>query len=176
MSRISKFLLLIVLIVFVLACNFIPQPVKDVQNLASTAESAASAFPGIASTAEAVLTSMPDIATTLEAVATGLPDLDEFNYLNPQGTPLSEWNDVPIMTQATAGQEFNNSTYSFKVNVTAQEVQDYYNNELVNRGWSSKYNLPGNENGAIMLFSKEDGLLTVTVTSLDGETVVVLTL
>lgn len=176
MSRLSKFLLLFVLIIFVIACNFVPQQVKDVQNLASTAESVASSMPGLASTAKSVLTSMPDITTTLESAATSMPDFGEFNYFNPQGTPLSEWNEVPIMPQATAGQEFNDGTYSFKVNATAQEVQDYYNSELVNRGWSSMFNLPGDENGAIMLFSKEDGLLTVTVTSLDGETVVVLTL
>jgi len=175
MSRLSKFLLLFVLIIFIIACNFVPQQVKDVQNLAGTAESMASAMPDVANTAEALLTSMPDIVTTLESAATSMPDVEEFNYFNPQGAPLSEWNEVPIMAQATAGQEFNESTYSFKVSATAQEVQDYYNSELVNRGWSSTFNLPGDENGAIMLYSKSDSLLTVTVTSLGGETVVVLT-
>ena len=176
MSRISKFLLLIVLFVFVLACNFIPQQVKDVQNLANTAESVASSMPGMASTAEAMLTSMPEIATTLESAATSLPDFEEFNYFNPQGVPLTDWKGIPIMAQATAGQEFNDETYSFKVSATAQDVQDYYNSELVNLGWSSAFNFSTGDGGAIMTFSKDSGLLTITITSLDGETVVVLTL
>ena len=176
MSRLSKFLLLIVLIVFVLACNFIPQQVRDVQNLASTAESVASSMPGLASTAESVLTSMPEIVTTVESAATSMPDFDEFNYFNPQGTPLSDWNGVPIMTQATAGEEFNDETYSFKVSATAQDVQDYYNSELVNLGWSSAFQFSTGDGGALMTFSMDSRLLTITITALDGETVVVLTL
>jgi len=176
MSHISKFLLLLALIVFVLACNFIPQQVRDVQNLASTAESVASSMPGIAGTAESMLTTMPEIVTTLESAATSIPDLDQYNYFNPQGTPLSEWNGIPIMPQATVGQEYNDGTYSFKVSATSQDVQDYYNKELVDRGWTTTFNLPGDENGAIMLFSKEDNSVVITITFLDGETTVVLTL
>jgi hypothetical protein len=173
MSRLSKFLLLFVLIVFVLACNFIPQQVKDVQNLAGTAEAIATSFP--LETVQALASAIP-VETIQAGIPTDLPNLDEFNYFNPEGTPLSDWKGIPILPQATAGEEFNDSTYSFKVSATVQEVQDYYNSELVNLGWSSTFNLPGDENGAILLFSKESDLLTITVTSLDGETVVVLTM
>jgi hypothetical protein len=164
MSRLSKFLLLIVLIVFVLACNFVIQPIDDVQNLAGTAESIASAFP--IETLQALPSALP-----LETIQAGIPTA------NPQGTPLSEWNEIPIMSQATAGQEFNEGlVYSFKVNTSTQEVQDYYNNELANRGWSPTISLPGDENVAIMLFSKDSSFLTITVTFSDGESLVVLTL
>lgn len=176
MTPLSKLLLLIALIVFVLACNFIPQQVKDVQNLAGTAQSVASSIPDIAGTAESMLTSMPDIATTMEAVTTGIPDLEEYNYFNPEGTPLSEWNGIPIMPQASAGQEFNESTYSFKASATVTETQEYYKTELVNLGWSSTFDIPIEASGGIMLFSKENNLLTITLTVVDTETVVVLTL
>jgi hypothetical protein len=172
MSRLSKFLLFFALLIFILACNFIPQQVKDVQNLAGTAEALASALPF------ETLQAIPSAVSleTLEAIPSSIPDFEEFNYFDPEGAPLSEWNGIPIMSGATTGEEFNEGTYSFKVSATVQEVQDYYNTELVNLGWSSTFNIPGDENGAIMLFSKDSSLLTVTVTNFDGETVVVLTM
>jgi hypothetical protein len=172
MSRLSKFLLLVLLLGFVLACNFIPQQVKDVQNLAGTAEAIATSFP--IETVQALASAFP--VETLQALPSDIPNFEEFNYFNPEGEPLSEWNGISIMSGATAGEEFNDGTYSFKLTATVQEVQDYYNTELVNLGWSSTFNIPGDENGAIMLFSKDSNLLTVTVTSIDGETVVVLTM
>ena len=188
MSRLQKFLLLFVLVVFVIACNVVTQPIKDVQNVAGTAqsfatsmpnvastvESAATNMPGLASTIEAAATNMPGLASTIEAAGTSLPDIGQMT--DPQGTPVAEWNGIPIMSQATAGQEFADAnTYSFKASVTVQEVQDYYNAELPNLGWSSSFSIPGSSDGAVMLFSKDSDLLTITITALDGEAVVLLT-
>jgi hypothetical protein len=163
MSRLSKLLLLSVLIVFVLACNFVTQPMEDVQNLASTAEAVASALP--IQTLQALPSALPS----------DLPDLEQFNYFDPEGTPLSEWNGIPIMPQATAGEEFNEYTYSIKVNATVQEAVDFYKAELVKLGWNSTFDLPVEGGGGLLLYSKESNLLTLTFTALDGETVIVLT-
>jgi hypothetical protein len=174
MHRLSKYLLLVALLVFVLACSLVTQPIKDVQNVAGTAESLATSMPNIASTVESAATGMPDIASTIEAAGTKLPDLGQM--FDPKGTPVSEWNGIPIMPQATVGQEFADAkSYSFKTNVTVQEVQDYYNTELVKLGWSSTMSLPGSSNGAVMLFSKDGAALTITISMVDGSTVVVLT-
>lgn len=173
MSRLPKPLLLVVLLVFVLACNFVTQPIDDVQNLAGTAEAIASALP--IETLQALPSVLPPLET-LQAVPSEFPDLENFNYFDPEGTPLSEWNGVPIMPQATAGQEFNEYTYSFKANVTVQEAVDYYKTELVNLGWSSTFDLPIEGEGGIMLYSKDNSLLTLTFTSLDGEVVIVVTI
>jgi len=172
MSRPSKILLSFVLILFVIACNLVTQPIQDVQDLAGTAESIATSLP--LETLQALPSALP--LETLQAIPSEFPDLEDFNYFDPQGDPLSEWNGVPIMPGATAGQEFNEYTYSFKVNVTPQEVQEYYKAELVNLGWSSTFDLPVEGEGGIMLYSMEDSLLTLTLTSVDGEVVVVLTL
>lgn len=167
MSRLSKFLLVSVLLVFVLACNMITQPIDNVQNLAGTAQSIASSMP--LETLQSLATSMP--VSTLEA----LPDIGDM--FNPQGTPVTEWNDIPIMPQATAGQEFADAnSYSFKGNITVQEVQDYYNTEMVNLGWSSTFSLPGSSDGAVLLFSKDSNVLTITISIVEGTTVVVITL
>ncbi len=172
MTRLSKFLLLFVLIVFVLACNFIPQQVKDVQNLAGTAESIATSFP--LETVQALASAIP-IETIQAGIPTDLPNLDEYNYFDPQGTPLTEWNGIPIMPQATAGEENDPSNYSYKADATAQEVSEYYANQMAAFGWSTMVNMSSGEGGFIVL-SKDDQTLTITITVFDGETVVLLTL
>jgi hypothetical protein len=182
MSRVAKFLMLLIPLVFVLACNFVTQPIRDVQNLAGTAESLASAMPietlqAIPSilpmeTLEALPSALP--AETLEAIPSAIAEFG--NYFEPQGTPVSEWQGIPIMPQAVTGQEFNDSTYSFKVDVTPKEVQEYYTGELTSLGWSQTFDMPGSGNGAIMVLSKDSHLLTITIATINGETVVMLTL
>src|SRR5437867_4149566 len=156
MSRLSKFLLVIVVVVFILACNFVTQPIKDVQNIAGTAQSFATALP--VETLKALTTQVP--IQTLKALPSALPDVEKF--FNPQGTPVETWKDIPIMPQATAGQEFNDSTYSFKINVTAKEVQDFYKDKLAALSWNQTFSLPGETDSAIMVFQKESSFLTIT--------------
>lgn len=170
MSRLSKFLLVMIVAVFVLACNFVTQPIKDVQNLAGTAQSITTAIP--IQTLEALPSALP--RQTLEAIATNFGDVQ-----NPQGTPVQEWKGIPIMSQATAGQEFNeNNTniYSFKANVTAKEVQDFYSQKLTALGWNQTFNFPGGTQGGVMAFQKDNSILTILITSSDNSVVVLLTL
>jgi hypothetical protein len=156
---------------FLLACNFVTQPVRDVENLAETAQSIGSAIP--IETLQALPSAIP--AETLEALATNMPDFG--NILNPQGAPVQEWKAIPIMPQATVGQEFSeNNTYSFKANVTPKEVQDFYNEKLTALGWNQPFDVPIEGDAGIMVFQKGSSVLTVTITSSEGSSVVVLTL
>jgi hypothetical protein len=170
MSRLSKFLLLILLVVFILACNTVTKPIKDVQNVSSTVESFASAMP--IETLQSFATNMP--VSTLEAVASQLPDFG--NMFNPQGEPVKEWNGIPVMPQATAGQEFaDTKTYSFKADATVKNAQDFYNDAMVKAGWSSMISMPGDANGAILVFQKDSKIATITITSQDNAIIVLLT-
>lgn len=54
-------------------------------------------------------------------------------YYNPVGSPVKSWNDVPIMSQATAAQDWNNGVYSYKANATLNQAVAFY----------SKFNPPG---------------------------------
>jgi hypothetical protein len=151
MTRIYKFMLLAILAATVLACGLISNPIAGAQNLASTAEAMASAIPS------------------------GLPDVTK--YLNPQGKPVSDWNGIPIMTQATAGEEFSKGTYSYRVSgVTEQDVQTFYNDKLKAAGWSSPFSAQGGSAGGLMLFTKESQVLTITITKSDQDLVVLLSL
>jgi hypothetical protein len=173
MSRIPKFLLLFVLIVFVLACNVVSQPIKNVQNVAGTAESLATSMPDVASTIQSAATNLPGMASTIEAAGTNLPDIGQM--FNPHGTPVSEWNGIPIMPGAIAGQEFEKNNYSFKIPGAVKDATDFYIAALPELGWTTTITLPGSDQGAVLLFSKESKFLTVTITLVDGNVVVLLT-
>lgn len=151
MKRIYKFMLLTILIVTALACGGIANPISGAQNLASTAEAMASAIPS------------------------GIPDVSK--YLNPQGQPVTDWNGIPVMPQASAGEEFNKSTYSYRVSgMTAQDIQGFYNDKLKTLGWSSPFSAQGGSAGGLMLFTKESQVLTITITQADQDQVVLLNL
>jgi hypothetical protein len=170
MSRPSKFLFVLTLIVFVLACNTVTQPIKDVQNGVGTVQSVASSLP--IETIQALATNLP--VETLQAVSSAMPNFGEM--FNPQGTPVKEWNGIPIMTQATAGQEFPDAkSYSFKATATVKEAEDFYKDELVKLGWSSTVTMPSTDQGAVLFYSKDSSVLTVTITAQNDAIVVLLT-
>ena len=82
------------------------------------------------------------------------------------------------MPQATAGQEFpETSSYSYKVDATIQEVQDYYKSELEKLGWKTFFNLPSdNTSGSVQVYQKEGSILTITIVETDGNVVVMLSM
>ena len=158
MSRLPKILLLTIVIVFVLACNFVTQPIRDAQNLAQTAQALGTAIP--IQTLQALPSVLPSVipAQTLEALPSMAPTLEAFatnigNVMNPQGAPVQEWKDIPIMPQATVGQEFeenNTNIYSFKAHVKAEDVQNFYKEKLTALGWKQT-EMPGGANAALIL-------------------------
>ncbi len=151
MKRVFQFTLFAILIGTVLACGIISNPLSGAQNFATTAEAFASAIPS------------------------GLPDVSK--YLNPQGKPVSEWNGIPIMPQATAGEEFSKNTYSYRVSgVDSPTIQTFYNDKLKTAGWSSPFSAQGGGAGGLMLFTKETQVLTITITKSDQDEVVLLSL
>jgi hypothetical protein len=182
MSRLNKIVSITILVLFVLACNFVTGPIKDVQNVAGTAQSIASSLPvetlqALASqvpveTIQALASQVsPETAQALQTTVSNFGDL-----FNPQGTPVEVWRDIPIMPQATAGQESDANNYSFKTGSTLQEVQDYYKAQLKELGWNETFSMPADANGAVMIFSKDSSILTITLASIEGSTVVILTL
>jgi hypothetical protein len=178
MTRLAKALALILILVFLLACNFVTQPLQDAQNLAATAQSVTTLIP--METIQALPSVIPQ--ETLEAFPSAMPTLEALgtqfgNYFDPQGTPLQEWRGVPILPQATAGQEFSDSnTYSFKANASVKEIQEYYKSEMASRGWTQPFDFPLEDTGGLIVFDKDDTTLTITITSAEGSVLVLLML
>ena len=185
MSSLSKFLSLTVLLVFLLACNFVTQPINDAQNLAETAQALTTTIPietlqALPSAIVSVipvetLQALPSSIPTLEALASAMPDFG--NMFNPQGTPVQDWRGIPIMPEAIAGQEFSeNNTYSFKASATVKDVQDFYNEKLTALGWNQPFSFPLEAEGGLMVFRKDNSSLAITITTSEGSVVVLLVL
>lgn len=90
----------------------------------------------------------------------------------PKPQPASEWQGLPIMPGAIAG-EGDEEGYVFTVKATPQEVQEYYQRELGRLGWQ----LSAQENtGSSMMLSfmdSDSATLTISVLS-NGEQALVL--
>jgi len=164
MSRLSKFLLLFTLIVFVLACNTVTQPIRDAQEAVETVQSFATAMP--LETLQSFATNMP--VGTLQSISSAMPNLGDM--FNPQGEPVTDWNNIPIMTDATAGQEFSPTSYSFATPSTASAVKDFYDTRLKDLGWGSLFSSQVSDQGGLLLFQKDNAVLTITIaTNPDGD-------
>ena len=99
------------------------------------------------------------------------------NILDPQGTPVREWRGIPILPEATLGQEFSeDNAYSFKAKITAENVQDFYGERLAELGWSQPFDDPFDAQGGMLVFRKEAASLAISVTSTDDSVVVLLVL
>ena len=157
MTRFSKLLIVGAFALFILACNLVTAPIQDVGNVASTAQAFASEMPF--ETLQALATAIP--VQTFEALPSAIPEVGQ--YFNPNGTPVEEWNSIPVMPQATAGQEFEGNIYSYTVPASAADVQQFYNQQMEALGWSSPFGFQLSEDGGIMFFQKESEFVTITV-------------
>lgn len=156
MSKVARFALLSVLVVTGLACGLISNPISGAQNFASTAEAIASSIPS--------------------ALPSGVPNIpDVTKFMNPSGKPVADWNGIPIMTQAKAGEEFDKNTYSFRASgITATDVQTFYTDKLKAAGWSTTLSTVAGSAGGLMIFSKGSSVLTITIAAADQDMVVLL--
>jgi hypothetical protein len=72
--------------------------------------------------------------------------------------PLTDWNGIPIMPQAIAGQKANNGTYTFKIPVDSGTIESYYSDKLKSLGWNL-----ANSRWQGMKFTKDKSVLLVTL-------------
>lgn len=168
MSRMSRVLLLLFLVVFALACNFVTQPISDAQEAVETVQSLATAMP--IETLQAIPSAMPDLPNI--EIPTGMPDIGDVT--NPQDEPLTEWNGIPVFPSATTGGE-SSGMYSYKATAEVTEVVDYYKSEMTKLGWNEFFVMPDTGSGALLTYEKDGQTATITITSTgDGEVLVFL--
>jgi hypothetical protein len=160
MPRSSKLFLALALIAFALACNAVTQPISDAQEAVSTVQSAVTQV-------SEFTTAIP--LETLSALPTQFSQVGD--YFNPQGAPVAEWNGIPIMPQATAGQEFDANNYSFKYTGSPKEASEFYSDTLGPAGWSPMVT-SSDDQGGLLIYSKDSAFLTITITTVDGGVVV----
>ena len=79
------------------------------------------------------------------------------------------------MPEAIAGQEFTpDNAYSFRVDTTAEDVQNFYTETLSALGWSQPFESSSDTNGGTMTFRNVGSSLTITVTPSEDGLVVLL--
>ena len=173
MSNLRKSLIVIPALLFILACQAVTRPVQQAQDAAGTA----AAF---ATQAGEIVTQVSGLATEAAPFETFMPDgsaVPEIpgNIFDPQSPPLSEWQGIPVMPQALAGEE-TDDMYVYKVAVTVTEVDEFYAAQLPSLGWEKIFSMPATEGMTILLYGKDGQSLSVTVTTQEGFVLVMLTL
>lgn len=158
MTRMSKLLILAALALFILACNLVTAPISEVGDVASTAQAFASEMPF--ETLQALATSVP--VQTFEALPSAVPEVGK--YLEPSGAPVDQWNNIPVMPEATSGEEFNSNTYSYTAPASASVVQQFYNQKMVELGWTSTVGILVPGGGGFLHYQKESEFVIITIT------------
>jgi hypothetical protein len=93
------------------------------------------------------------LASTYETLTSGAPsDFDSSEK------PLADWNDIPIMPQATSGEAVGEERYTFRVRTDSGTIQSYYSEALEPLGW-----LLEDKQFLGMKFTKGDETLLVTL-------------
>ena len=116
------------------------------------------------------LTVFPTLAPTNIFVSpTKTPDA--VSTLLPEGRPASDWNGIPIMPEAFAG-EGDEESYVFTVKATLQQVQDYYQVELGKLGW--QLFATGDGDSSLMFTNNASATLTISIITKGDEALVIL--
>lgn len=113
---------------------------------------------------------------TYEVVAIGIPAsaATEAPAL-PSGTPLADWEGIPIMPGAISGEPAGEDVYQFTIQAPVEEVIEYYTTELTGLG----YQLETTEDQGgytALYFSGEEGTVVIFVAPVGGLTGVAITI
>lgn len=173
MNRLRIAVLLCVFPITLTACAGIaPQPT---QTPLPTASATSLPTATVTPTATATQTPEPSSTPTPKPTSTRLPPTETADVAlpAPQGTPATDWNGIPIMPGALAG-EGNSSSYSFIIKASNEQVSQYYTAEMAKLGW--QLFATGDKGGQTMMIIFLKGVTTATIALIpqDGGTVYVM--
>lgn len=92
----------------------------------------------------------------------------------PSGTPLSEWQEIPIMPGAIAGDWVTGSGYKFTIDASFDQIQNYYVKELGKRGWGLFATGEGNPKSKMLMFMKKTTMVVISIIKQSDGTMLVL--
>jgi hypothetical protein len=102
-------------------------------------------------------TPMPNpTATSLELTYKALTAKTTSDF-SSTSQPLADWNGIPIMPQAIAGQPADEDVYTFKVPADSGTIESYYSDKLKSLGWNL-----ADSRWQGMKFTKDKSVLLVT--------------
>lgn len=118
----------------------------------------------------------PTATVTQTPTSTALPPTetpDVISALVPAGEPESEWNGIPIMPGAIAG-DGDAGAYRFTIKASRDEIQAYYESGLRKLGWSLLAAGEGEAGAVIMIFMREGETLSVSLIRNEDEFIVMI--
>jgi hypothetical protein len=80
----------------------------------------------------------------------------------PSGKPSSEWEGIPVMPNAIAG-EGDSKGYSFIVKASPDDVQKFYANAMAKLGWNMFASGQGTTTAILLMFMKGADLVTISI-------------
>jgi hypothetical protein len=93
-------------------------------------------------------------------------------YFNPVGTPVQNWHNIPIMSQAIAGQEFKTNVYSYTASATLAQARQFYESKAGSLGLINSpgtgYSGTGNNASHNVDFISPN--VSIVLTSFDNDT------
>lgn len=93
--------------------------------------------PGIIATATAYAAAVTaDYQNNLALIGPLADLLQVGQYFHPVGTPVSSWHDLPLMPQATQGQEFKSDIYSYTAAASLDAAAKFYNSQSTKLNWT----------------------------------------
>ncbi len=114
-------------------------------------------------TATATVTVKPTAESSKTPTQTKIKPTETQEQLSipmPSGVPAAEWQGIPVMPGAIAG-EGNDQGYSFTIQSTVEEVQEYYEGQMAALGWELLAAGQGETNSVLLIYTK--GNLTASV-------------
>lgn len=91
------------------------------------------------------------------------PTLDAIAALVPSGVPDAEWNGIPIMPGAIAGQG-DSGGYTFTTKATPDEVVSYYELKMGGLGWTAlATGGSGLGQNMMIIFNKETAVISMSL-------------
>ncbi|MBV6394559.1 MAG: hypothetical protein HFACDABA_00125 [Anaerolineales bacterium] len=180
MSISHKLLIVLPLCVFILACRFVMAPIEQAQETGATAAAFVTEAGQFVTQVSGFATQAGDMATQMAPFATAFPPgTDEpglpADLFNPQNPPLTEWNGIPVMPGAIAGDE-SPGLYGYTILTDVKAVEEFYAQHLPALGWSETFTMPNSSGMAVLVYQKGNQMLTVTITDMQDHLLVMLTM
>jgi hypothetical protein len=124
--------LLVPFVLSILGCGLVTQTIAPIQTVPVPPTTAPANMPTVViADTQVPSATVPPAVTATSSQGFALPSMfmnlqNVQQYLNPSGAPVKVWHDIPIMPQATAGQDFNNGVYSYKATAILKQASAFY--------------------------------------------------
>ncbi len=135
--------------------------------LAATLMSCYAIMPKPTATPVPTQTNVPAPTSTPEPTSTPAPVQDTATapvsgLSMPLDKPLSEWEGIPVMPDAIAGDSAA-SGYSYTIKAPPEDIQAFYEKELAKLGWKLLGSGQGTTKTIILIFTKDSGTVSVAI-------------